>query len=149
MLFRSAPAGDPLYNRSKEFAIYPLPNAPPRARLLPAQDYEGKLPTPEWLEDSATRVRLKVDTPIYATLVLADQSYPGWVARVDGQVTPINRLKKAEIFRAVMVPPGTHEVSFVYESQSFRVGLYLALSACFGMMLILGLTTPSHGAETE
>lgn len=135
-----APTGDPLFNRSKDCAIYTLPNAEPRARLIPAQNFSGKLPLPEWLEDGVTRVRLKVDSPIHTTLVLADQDYPGWVARVDGQSARIEHLKKAEIFRAVLVPPGSHEVTFTYEPQSFRAGLYLALFSSMLMAMTLGVT---------
>ncbi len=144
-----APSGDPIYNRSKDCAIYALPNAKPRAQLIPAQEFTGKLSLPEWIEDGVTRVRLKVETPINATLVLADQDYPGWVARVDGQSTPIKHLKEAQIFRAVAVPPGTHEVTFRYEPQSFRVGLYFALFACGLMAMVLGFSGTKQSREVS
>ncbi len=49
---------------------------------------------------------------------------PGWTATVDGRPTPIRRANRG--FRAVPVPPGTHEVRFVYLPRSFVGGAFLS-----------------------
>ncbi len=58
-------------------------------------------------------------------LVLADSYYPGWKAYVDGREVPLLRADYA--VRAVQLGPGQHQVCFVYEPSSFRLGLILSL----------------------
>ena len=78
-------------------------------------------------EDGVNRVALEVNTPVAATLTLADQWYPGWQAQVDSRQVPLLHSGDQGIFRAVNVPAGTHTVTFLYEPASYRIGLYLAL----------------------
>ena len=75
-----------------------------------------------------------------ALLVLSDAYYPGWQATVDGIDTPIYAANF--LFRGVFVPPGEHQVTFVYRPQSWRRGLWISLaglallgaSACRGVV---------------
>lgn len=60
-------------------------------------------------------------------LVLADQFYPGWKARVDGVETPIYRCNG--FMRAIFLKQGEHHIQFSYEPESFRNGILLALIA--------------------
>jgi hypothetical protein len=53
-------------------------------------------------------------------LVLGDVYYPGWQARVDGSPTRLYRADYA--LRGVIVPPGEHEVEFVFRPGSFYIG---------------------------
>ncbi|MDD5382530.1 MAG: YfhO family protein, partial [Candidatus Margulisbacteria bacterium] len=46
--------------------------------------------------------------------------YPGWKAYVDGREARIYRANY--MFRAVPLPPGKHEVEFVYDPLSFKLG---------------------------
>jgi hypothetical protein len=59
-----------------------------------------------------------------ALLVLADQYYPGWVARVDNEETPIIRCNG--FLRAVALKAGTHHVEFLYQPKSLFYGFLLA-----------------------
>lgn len=112
---------------SGDMAVYALPDAAGRTRIeLPPGVTGG---TFCWEEDSATRVTLRVETPREARLVLADQWFPGWKARVDRSPVPIERAGPEGIFRAVRVPAGQHRVTFRYEPAGYRLGLYLACSA--------------------
>ncbi len=65
-------------------------------------------------------------------VVLSDPYYPGWVATVDGREAPI--LRANVHYRAVRVPQGHHEISFVYRPASFRWG---ARSALLGIIFII------------
>jgi hypothetical protein len=67
-------------------------------------------------------------------LVLLDTFYPGWVASVDGQVTPIYRADY--LMRAIYVSAGQHMVKFEYRPTSFTRGLWLA----GGMLVALTIT---------
>jgi hypothetical protein len=57
----------------------------------------------------------------YAYLVLNDVYYPGWKGFVDGIETPIFRCNY--LFRALPVPPGKHEVQFVFDPPLVRAGI--------------------------
>jgi hypothetical protein len=67
-------------------------------------------------------------------LVLLDSFYPGWVATIDGQPSPVYRANY--IGRAVFVPAGEHLVRFEYRPVSFRVGLGLALLAALLIAIV-------------
>ncbi len=61
---------------------------------------------------SPMRIDLQVAMAQDGYLVLADQTYPGWRATVDGARTPI--LPVDGVFRGVQVPAGSHTVTFRY-----------------------------------
>lgn len=58
-----------------------------------------------------------------SVLVLNDTYFPGWTADIDGRPTRIYRAD--DLFRGILVPPGTHDVAFRYEPQSFRIGMHV------------------------
>jgi uncharacterized membrane protein YfhO len=87
-----------------------------------------------FVEYGPRRVRLGVHAPRDCWLFLGDTWYPGWVATVDGKVTPIYRANIAG--RAVHLPRGASEVVFTYASRSLRVG---TMAALLGVVL-LGVT---------
>jgi uncharacterized membrane protein YfhO len=57
-------------------------------------------------------------------LVLLDTYASGWKAEVDGR--PVRIYPANLAFRAVEVPPGTHEVDFRYAPLSVTLGLALS-----------------------
>jgi hypothetical protein len=93
----------------------------------------GPAPLPEPSTGSTativTETPLVIDIAVEANaagyLVLLDTFYPGWVATIDGQLTPIHRANY--VARAVFVPLGQHTVRFQYQPLAFRVGIWLAL----------------------
>lgn len=60
-------------------------------------------------------------------LLLDEIYYPGWEAAVDGEPTKIYRANV--ISRAVVVPRGSHVVTFRYKPASFYAGLGISLAA--------------------
>lgn len=88
------------------------------------------------------RVVVRADPSREALLVLADNYYQGWVARVDGAEVPILRVNHT--MRGVVVPAGEHEVIFTYEPADLYLGFYIflagmALLAGYGMYLLVGV----------
>jgi len=67
---------------------------------------------------------LRADAPGGGFLVLTDPYYPGWRAFVDGVETPI--LRADYLFRAIALPPGSHEVRFVFVPWSLQRGVLLS-----------------------
>ncbi len=82
---------------------------------------------------TGSEVILQTNVAQSAYLVLADTYFPGWIAQIDGQDTPIYRADGN--FRAVVVPAGEHTVRFKYSPISFRVGSVLSLLAAIAVML--------------
>ena len=59
-------------------------------------------------------------------VVLSDVYFPGWKAYVDGVEQPIYPTNLA--MRGVYVDRGSHLVRFVYQPQSFRIGVLVSLA---------------------
>jgi len=122
------------------------PGFDPRAEVVLVEGSGGAGPVPDpppgppieapvsFVEYGPRRVQLGVRAPRDCWLFLGDTWYPGWVATVDGEVTPIYRANIAG--RAVHVPRGASEVVFTYSSRSLRVGTMLALLG----VVLLGVT---------
>src|SRR5207237_1171672 len=62
-----------------------------------------------------------------AWLVLTDTWFPGWRARVDGADIVVRRADHA--FRAVALPPGRHEVEFIFTPRGLQAGAAITLAA--------------------
>ncbi|MFI5396470.1 MAG: YfhO family protein [Candidatus Binatia bacterium] len=69
----------------------------------------------------AAAVTVDVAAAGSVVLVLTDTYYPGWRARLDGNPTRIYRTHG--LFRAVVIPPGPHQVRFEYVPTTFALGV--------------------------
>jgi hypothetical protein len=69
-------------------------------------------------------------------LVLTEMNYPGWKATIDGSPTPI--LQADGPYKAVIVPPGTHDVVFVFRPWRVYVGVAVSLTT---LVLAVGAAT--------
>jgi hypothetical protein len=107
----------------------PLPLAPPESAPaagvgnVQLKRYEGE------------HIDLSASNAANALLVLGEKYYRGWKATVDGKPVEIQRVNY--ILRGVYLPPGSHEVRFVFDPLPFKVGKYLTLAsfALFAAML--------------
>jgi hypothetical protein len=84
--------------------------------------------------ESNNRLALEVDVAENNLLVLSDTYYPGWKAFMDGKETKIYRADYT--FRAIPLNAGTHQVEFVYDPISFKLGAgvtVLGILGCIGM----------------
>ena len=72
-------------------------------------------------------------------LVLSDNYFPGWQARIDGREAKIYRTNYT--FRGVAVPKGTHKVVFIYKPSSFKIGAIVSLVS----LLIVTTFSLSYG----
>jgi hypothetical protein len=92
-----------------------------------------------WRLDEPGAVVLEASLPEPGYLVLGDRHAPEWEARLDGAPVPV--LRANGVFRAVAVPPGTHEVRFRYRPRLVRASA--AASAVAGLAL-LALAIPGR-----
>jgi hypothetical protein len=80
-------------------------------------------------------VRVRVETPQPAVLILLDSFDKGWTATLEnGAELPI--LRANALVRAVAVPAGTHLVTFSYQTPLLKAGATASLVGC---LLCLGL----------
>ncbi len=80
-------------------------------------------------------VRVRVETPQPAVLILLDSFDKGWTAKLENGVEiPIMRANA--LVRAVVMPTGVHTVTFRYETPLLRVGAAASLA---GTLLCLGM----------
>ncbi|MCE9599040.1 MAG: YfhO family protein [Spirochaetia bacterium] len=87
----------------------------------------------EFLLDEPERVVIRTSTLGNAFLILNDKFFPGWQCKVDGKDVTI--FAANILFRAVQVPPGVHEVEFVYKDQRFQITFIVSL-VVYGIVLI-------------
>src|SRR5207245_7978752 len=80
-------------------------------------------------------VRVRVESPKPAVLVLLDAFDKGWTARLENSVE-IPILRANALVRAVVVPSGAHVVTFSYRTPLLRAGAAASLAGC---LLCLGL----------
>jgi hypothetical protein len=97
---------------------------------LPGGPVSGEV---RWTERSQNRYALAVEADSNALLVLADNWYPAWKARVDGVETPV--LRANHTLRAVPVTAGAHVVEVYYDWGSLKGGLFTSLAS---IILLIG-----------
>jgi hypothetical protein len=68
-------------------------------------------------------IDVECDSPVGGELVLSENSWDGWQARIDGQPTT----RKPILQLAVDLPAGRHTVSFRYQPWDVPLGLFLGL----------------------
>ncbi len=101
-------------------------------RALPGPATEGSAAITRYAPEE---VRVRVVTLQPAVLVLLDSFDQGWTATLDdGTDLPIMRANA--LVRAVVVPPGTHVVTFTYQTPLLEAGAWASLA---GLGICLGL----------
>jgi hypothetical protein len=79
----------------------------------------------EWLTREVDRYTLRVTADRPGLLVLLDNWYPAWDARVNGEAAPVLRANHA--FRAVPVAAGEQLVSLEYSPAALRTGALISV----------------------
>jgi hypothetical protein len=96
-------------------------------------------------------VRVRVETPQPAVLILLDAFDAGWRASLENGVEiPIRRANT--LARAVVVPAGSHVVTFSYETPFLKTGAWLSLAGvalCLGMIAGVGPFRPRNPGEAR
>src|SRR5262249_15391778 len=91
--------------------------------------------------DDPARVVIAASADAPAWLVLTDTWFPGWRARLDGADVQVLRADYA--FRAVALPPGRHEIEFVFTPRRLHVGAAITIAA---LMVVVALLLPRRRA---
>jgi len=88
----------------------------------------------EWIERNNNNMTLRVSSDRPAVLVLADNWFPAWRARIGNEEVPVLRANHS--LRAVPITAGEHTVEFYYESDQLRWSLRLTL---LSLLVVAGL----------
>ena len=83
----------------------------------------------------ARDIGIRVSSEGASFLVLSENAYPGWLARVDGAEVPISRADVT--LQGIVVPAGTHRVEFMLESRSLRAGMFVTGGAALAILALL------------
>lgn len=96
---------------------------------------------------SSNEVLIDLETDRNSIVYLSDTFYPGWEVYIDGEKKEIIEANNA--FRGVAVEPGAKKVRFIYNPQSFRMGLWLSEATFLFLLTILiyGLKKNSRRAS--
>ena len=109
---------DPTFALSRVLILEKDPGLRPK-EILPMGDVSYRKYSPR---ESVLKTRANKDSLLFVSEVW----YPGWEAFVDGNKTEI--LRANSTFRAVKVPEGEHEVGFIYDPKSFKIGGWLSIA---------------------
>jgi hypothetical protein len=93
---------------------------------------------PEFISERNNCLQLFVEAKEVSFLVLSDTYFPGWRAYLDGK--PVKIFRANYNFRAVSIPPGKHEVKFVYHPMSVKLGVLVTSLGIIGI-LVMGLSS--------
>jgi hypothetical protein len=99
------------------FSVHELENSAPAYTFT-----GGGASVVEW-----TTNRRVFDVGSAGVVQLAEQWFPGWHARIDGDSATTYQCNTA--FVCVNVPPGSHRVEFYFASNSLRLGAFVSLLA--------------------
>ncbi len=83
------------------------------------------------------RIKVTITTDAPVLFVLSDAVYPGWVATLDDQPTPI--YVTDGLFRGIAIPVGTHRLEMRFFPRSLRSGL--AAAGMAGLFLCVSYFT--------
>jgi Bacterial membrane protein YfhO len=121
----------PTFNpRATVVSEHPLPGVPARAGRSRPLSARAAI-----ISYQPDRVVVRARTSRPAVLLLDDTYSPGWTASVDGRPTPVNEVDY--VLRGVVLPPGTHTVTFRYQPLTWRTGWIITLLT----LLVMAVTT--------
>ncbi len=87
----------------------------------------GGVGTSEIISSTPNSISFKTKNDTDNYLIISKANYPGWVAMVDSNITPIKTANMA--LMAVYVPKGEHIVSLKYSPDSVKLGVKISFVA--------------------
>lgn len=86
-------------------------------------------------KNNSLKLHVKAETAGF--LVLSEIYYPGWRAFLGQREVPIYKTNFA--FRGLFVPEGEHDIKFIFDPSSFKMGSALSLASLLVILSGLGL----------
>ncbi len=115
-----------LYDPTFDMAHKVILENDPKVALTPGYAYA------QLISYTPNNILLETQSSGAKLIFLSDSYFPGWHSYIDGKESQVLRADFA--FRAVAVPPGKHQITFVYDPLSFKLGLLVTASS--GLLLL-------------
>ncbi len=81
-------------------------------------------------------VEVNVELSDNKILVMTDNYFDAWQVTADGE--PVDLMRAYGTFRAVALPAGTQQVTFVYKSERYQTGKTITLATSIYLLLVIG-----------
>jgi len=96
------------------------------------EDFEGSV---SLLNYEPNKINIESNSENDGILVISDNFYPGWKAKINGEETEI--LRANYTFRGIVVPKGDNKIEIYYFPDSFKWGVAIAMISITSIGLIL------------
>ena len=97
------------------------------------------------IQYSLHELTVKTESTAEGFLVISEVYYPlRWKAKIDGK--EVKYFETNGVIRGLIVPPGNHEVKFIYDRSSFRKGITISTVAfllCIGIIAFGWVKSPA------
>ena len=80
------------------------------------------------------KIGLITESACSSLLVLSETHYPGWQVQIDSSIIK-DALKVNYCFMGTVIPAGKHHVVFEFVPTSFKIGLFVSVSALLGGLI--------------
>lgn len=107
----------------------------PKIKLEDNENLEFNFKTTNYSNDL---IEIETESNQNSIMVMSEIYYPAWKAYVDDKETPI--LLADYALRAIELPKGKHKIKIVYESDTFKTGLWISLVTL--ILSIIGIILP-------
>ena len=88
------------------------------------------------IQYSLHELTVQTESTTEGFLVISEVYYPlRWKAKIDGK--EVKYFKTNGVIRGLIVPPGNHEIKFIYDRSSFRKGITVSIGVfllCIGII---------------
>lgn len=128
---------DPAFDPRRSVVLYGQPAEFSGINLAAGTDFSGSVEI-AGSDVNGYDFRVQASTP--AVLIVSQNFYPGWKAILDG--APLAVFPADHALTGIAVPAGNHEIRFVFDPLSFKVGL---AASVFSVFLLAGLAVAGQG----
>jgi hypothetical protein len=120
---------DPEFNPATEAVI--------EGRLLEEVSPSDSVEKAQVIQYAPSHIKISVEMKTAGFLVFSDLYYPGWQVYVDAVQKPLYATNL--IMRGVYMPAGAHEIEFIYDPLSFKIGWFISLATLLIILVSLAL----------
>ncbi|HYR90737.1 MAG TPA: YfhO family protein [Terriglobia bacterium] len=121
----------PSFDPQRSVILSEPPLSPATREESQAPAFNGRV---DMLDSRINEFSLRASASGAGVLVWSQTYYPGWKATVDGKGVPVLRVNMA--LTGIEFPPGSHEIRFVFQPLSFRIGMAITILTA---MIVIGL----------
>ena len=124
---------DPTFDPRRTVVLSGMPAEFSGAASIPGAEFHGGIET---LDSDVNGYWFRIQASAPAVLVVSQNFYPGWKATMDGIPLPVFPADHA--LAGIAVPAGNHDIRFVFDPASFKLGLAASIISVFVLVGLAG-----------